>query len=162
MQEITSQNTVTGVKHDQQKDPTELLPTLPLRNVSRVLGFGRGKYGADNWRNGIEYRRLYGATLRHLFAWNDGEDLDPETGLSHIDHALCELLFLSQFIHEGRGELDDRFKVEKPKAKWVNERGLPMEGEPPKNLTYQIYSEQDYKNGYCPVDMIGTKYESIR
>lgn len=154
-QAMTEIANLKGQKDDTLKDPMDLLPMLPLRYVSRVLGFGARKYGPHNWRNGLEYRRLLGATLRHIAAYSDGEDLDPETGESHIDHALCELLFLSQFIHEGRSSLDDRFKgldsngtvreVEKPTVKWVNERGLPMAGEPsgmewlrPENICWQV------------------------
>ena len=97
-----------GLKFDAGKDPMELLDFSALRGVSRVLGFGARKYAAHNWRGGIQYSRLLGATLRHLAAYQQGEDNDPETGLPHIDHALCELMFLSAFIHEGRKELDDR------------------------------------------------------
>lgn len=111
----TQPNKEGGVKHDSLKNPMDLLPMLPLGHVSRVLGFGARKYGPHNWRNGLEYRRLLGATLRHVAAFQDGEDLDEETKLSHIDHAICELLFLSQFIHEGRKELDDRYVPPGPK-----------------------------------------------
>lgn len=113
MESTTSKNTIPaakGIKHDTNRDPMDLLPLLPLRHVSCVLGFGARKYGPDNWRNGLEYRRLLGATLRHLTAFSEGEDLDEETSLSHIDHAICELLFLSHFIHTGRSELDDRYR----------------------------------------------------
>ena len=111
--EISSGQVVTdqqkGLKYDAGKDPMELLDFGALRGVSRVLGFGARKYAAHNWRGGLQYSRLLGATLRHLAAYSQGEDLDPETGLPHIDHALCELMFLSAFIHEGRTELDDRY-----------------------------------------------------
>jgi len=106
----SSQPKGTAKKYDSNKNPMDLLPMLPLGHVSRVLGFGAVKYGPDNWRDGLKYRRLLGATLRHVAAFSDGEDLDEETKLSHIDHAICELLFLSQFIHEGREELDDRYR----------------------------------------------------
>lgn len=101
-----------GLKFDAEKPRVDLLPTFPLMQVAKVLTFGANKYAADNWRAGISYRRLYAATLRHLFAWNDGEDLDPETQLNHIDHAICELLFLRQMI-ESKPELDDRYKETK-------------------------------------------------
>jgi len=98
-----------ALKFDQEKPRMELLPTKPLLGVSRVLTFGAKKYAAHNWRGGFEYSRLIGAALRHITAFNDGEDLDPESGESHIDHALCTLMFLSEQVHAKTGT-DDRYK----------------------------------------------------
>lgn len=100
---------LTGRKDDQDKPRMELLSTAALTGIAEVLTFGAKKYAAHNWRGGIEYSRLIGAALRHITAFNDGEDLDPESGLSHIDHAQCCLHFLSTQIHKGTG-LDDRYK----------------------------------------------------
>lgn len=102
---------LTGRKDDQEKAPLELLSTAAMLGTARVLAFGANKYNAHNWRGGIEYSRLIGAALRHVTAFNDGEDLDPESGLSHIDHAQCCLMFLSEQIKKGTG-LDDRYKRE--------------------------------------------------
>lgn len=99
-----------GIKYDTNKPNTALLPPLSLLGASRVLGMGASKYGPDNWRGGIEYRRLLGAALRHILAYSSGEDTDPESGLSHIHHATVNLMFLGEFIEEGRTELDDRYK----------------------------------------------------
>ena len=98
-----------GKKHDSDKPRVDLLPTFPLVCVGRVLGFGAKKYDAHNWRGGIAYSRLYGAILRHLYAWADGEDTDEETGFNHLDHALTECMFLRQMVKD-RPDLDDRFK----------------------------------------------------
>ena len=37
---------------------------------------------------------LIGATIRHLTAWRSGERLDPESGLPHLAHAACSVLFM--------------------------------------------------------------------
>lgn len=102
-----------GIKHDGAKEPLDLLSTRWLLGVGRVLAHGAKKYGRDNWRKGIHYSRLVAATLRHLLAWNGGEDLDPETGLSHLHHASCSLMFLAE-LYETHAELDDRYRVKKP------------------------------------------------
>jgi hypothetical protein len=47
--------------------------------------------------------------MRHLHAFNDGEDKDPESGLSHLAHASCCLMFLLEF-EKTHQELDDRYK----------------------------------------------------
>lgn len=98
-----------GRKDDQEKIPLGLLSTSWIFGVGKVLGFGARKYAAHNWRNGIALSRLLGACLRHVLAFLGGEDSDPETGLSHLYHASCCLMFASE-IHETRPDLDDRYK----------------------------------------------------
>lgn len=80
--------------------------------IARVLDFGAKKYARDNWRKGggLTQCRVIAAALRHIAAYREGEELDPETGLSHLAHAACELLFALTFALEGRG--DDRWCVE--------------------------------------------------
>lgn len=100
-----------GSKNDTEKTPLELLPTLPLWQIADVLAFGAKKYERWNWRRGLRWSRLYGAALRHLTAWADGEDLDEESGLHHVAHAACCLVFLLEMLE--RPELDDRWKEAK-------------------------------------------------
>jgi hypothetical protein len=97
-----------GQKKGAGKLPLELLPVDVLVEVAKVLQFGSKKYAANNWRGGIKYSRVFGATMRHLFAWWLGEDNDAETGLSHLAHALCEISFLLAYSLRSRTELDDR------------------------------------------------------
>ena len=83
-----------GVKYDSKKPKMNLLPPKAIVEVAKVLTFGAQKYGPENWKEleDLQNRYLAGA-LRHIFAHMDGEQLDPETGLSHMAHALCCLLF---------------------------------------------------------------------
>lgn len=102
-------NKPTGLKYDSGKPRMELLPTIALEEVAKVLTFGANKYGAWNWAGGIVYSRLIGAALRHIFAWIRGENLDPESGLSHLAHAACCILMIIHFIKADRAQLDDRY-----------------------------------------------------
>jgi hypothetical protein len=102
---------MTATKHDQSKVRVDLLPTKPLLMISEVLGFGAEKYAAHNWRGGFEQSRLIGAAMRHLLAYNDGEDTDPESGLSHLAHLGCCVLFLLEHQATGIGT-DDRYRKE--------------------------------------------------
>ena len=101
-----------GTKADAGKLGTHLLPTRPLEAVARVLDFGAKKYAPDNWRKGIAYTRVYGAVLRHLWAWWRGESTDVESGQPHLACAMCELAFLLEYElspdTERRGRCDDR------------------------------------------------------
>lgn len=100
---------MSGTKHDQGKPRWDLLPTQPLGAIAQVLTFGAEKYDAHDWRAGFDYSRLIGAAYRHLSAYNDGEDTDPESGLSHLAHLGCCVLFLLEQEAKGTGT-DDRYK----------------------------------------------------
>lgn len=97
-----------GLHKDEGKAPLALVPRSLLEAVSRVLEFGARKYKADNWRLGIEWRRVAGSLLRHTFAWLEGEDKDPESGLSHLAHAATNVAFLLEYERTHQ-ELDDRY-----------------------------------------------------
>ena len=86
--------TYKGIKYDGEKPKMNLLPPKAIVEVAKVLTFGAEKYDAENWRKLDDLQNRYTAgALRHIFAHMDGENLDPETGLSHMAHALCCLLF---------------------------------------------------------------------
>ena len=95
------------MKFDTEKNRVELLPVEALEEIGLALTFGAEKYEPWNWKKGFAWSRLIGSTLRHLFAWMRGEDKDPESGLSHLAHAGCCILFLITHEKLGLGE-DDR------------------------------------------------------
>ena len=83
-----------AIKHDIGKTRYDLLPPEALEAVARVLTFGAKKYGDRNWEKGLDYDRIFAAAQRHMWAHHGGEKLDPESGLSHLAHAACNLAFL--------------------------------------------------------------------
>ncbi len=86
-----------GVKYDQDKPRYELLPIMPIEETVKVLTYGAKKYADDNWREVSRQRpRYFAAAIRHIFAWWQGEELDPESGLPHLAHAMCCLIFLME------------------------------------------------------------------
>ncbi len=87
---------VEGVarKYDESKVQLELLSVPALMAIGQVMTFGARKYEAHNWRKGFKWSRLLGASLRHIFAYMSGENTDPESGLSHLAHAGCCIMFL--------------------------------------------------------------------
>jgi len=91
------------------KPGLHLLPTLPLEEIAKVLDFGTKKYGEENWRLGLPWKRCMGSCLRHIFAWMRSEDLDSESNLHHLAHAGCNILFILEWIFQNKGE-DDRYK----------------------------------------------------
>lgn len=96
-----------GTKHDQEKVRLDLLPWEALWEVGKVLTFGVHKYEAHNWRRGFDWSRLYGAAIRHLSQWYTRQGPDSDTGLSHLSHCACMVLFLLTHELLGLGT-DDR------------------------------------------------------
>ena len=89
---------VEGVKFDHEKPQWGLMPWKALSQVVDVLTYGAKKYAPDNWKKVPNARQRYiDASFRHLTAYASGEKNDSETGLSHLAHAMCCLLFLLAF-----------------------------------------------------------------
>ncbi|MQQ09118.1 hypothetical protein GFB49_11685 [Epibacterium sp. SM1979] len=91
-----------------EKIPFACLPIAVLAEDAVAHGEGALKYGRHNWRNGDVLASTYfAATLRHLFAWFEGEDIDPDSGLSHLTKARASLGVLRDAQIQGRA-IDDR------------------------------------------------------
>lgn len=97
-----------GTKHDNDKLRYDLIPADAREEVAKVYTFGANKYNDRNWEKGLMYHRPYGAVHRHISAWWMREDLDDETHIHHLAHAICELEFLLAFELRKMKHLDDR------------------------------------------------------
>lgn len=105
-----------GIKYDGEKPRMHLLPPKAIIEVAKVLTFGANKYDEENWKKleNLQSRYTSGA-LRHIFAHMDGEDLDSESNVSHLAHAICCLLFKLEI------ELEDAKNKEK-ESRELNEQ----------------------------------------
>lgn len=106
---ISSEPVSTGRKDDSAKSRVDLVDPEFIEGIGNVLKFGADKYAAHNWRGGISFSRLLGATLRHAFAILRGEDVDSESKLPHVYHLGCSVMFLAWMMNH-RKDLDDRYK----------------------------------------------------
>jgi len=94
-----------GRKFDGEKPRMYLLPPKAIKEVAKVLTFGAQKYDEDNWKKLDNLQNRYtGASLRHIFAIMEGEELDPETECYHEAHAICCLLFKLEAKLEARSK----------------------------------------------------------
>lgn len=88
-----------------------MLSCVPMNVVAEMgLGMAEGmsKYGRHNFRAiGVRSSVYFDATMRHLIAWWEGEDIDPDSGLSHITKAMVSLAVLRDAQMQGKCE-DDR------------------------------------------------------
>jgi len=91
-----------------RKPPLHLIPPAAEIAESVVMALGAEKYGTANWRTTKIRASVYiAAARRHLLQWFDGEDDDPESGISHLAHARASLGILLDAIATGNA-IDDR------------------------------------------------------
>ena len=99
-----------GVKFDSGKRRVDLVPTEAINALADILTAGAVKYGAHNWRKGMDWSRVYGAAQRHLLAFWGGDDIDDESGMPHLWHALTNIAFLVSYQALSAGR-DDRWRL---------------------------------------------------
>ncbi len=103
-----------ATRYDSGKANWALMPFEAIEEILKVLEFGALKYDGWNFAKGagMKWTRVSNSLLRHVFAWVRGEDKDPESGLSHLGHIGCNVIFLIYYMKYGEvyGAGDDRFK----------------------------------------------------
>lgn len=89
---------IEGFKLDSEKLRWDLLPITEIEEVVKILTFGAKKYADNNWQIVPNAReRYYAALMRHVVLYRKGEQIDPESGVSHLAHAMCNMVFLMWF-----------------------------------------------------------------
>ena len=87
-----------GLKFDKGKLRYSLIPPEATKAIAEVLTFGAQKYAPNSWQSVPNaHERYLDALMRHLEAYRAGELTDPESGLPHMSHLLCNAAFLSYF-----------------------------------------------------------------
>jgi len=90
-----------GMRFNAEKMPLETIPLHLLEDCARVFdGVTKREvkpYPMWNWAKGMPWSVPYACMLRHLAAWYRGEDNDPETGINHLGHVMCNLLMLTHY-----------------------------------------------------------------
>lgn len=103
-----------------KKVPIHVIPQQVLGEIGLALLEGSLKYGSYNWRvAGVRASVYFNAQVgRHLSAFWEGEDIDAESGLSHITKAIAGLMVLRDSMIQGNWN-DDR--PPKGKQGWIQE-----------------------------------------
>lgn len=76
------------------KPELSLVPLGLLTGCARVMAFGAKKYSRNNYRKGFTDSSLMDCLLRHAAKYANGEELDDESGLCHLDHVAANIGFL--------------------------------------------------------------------
>jgi hypothetical protein len=99
----------SGARYNDGKADLSLIPLDLLEGEARVWMYGEKKYARFNWMKGMKWSIPLACMLRHLAAWQRGEDIDPESSEPHLSHVACNLRML-QYYAAHYAEGDDRFK----------------------------------------------------
>lgn len=90
------------------KAPLSTVPANVLAEIGVAMLEGALKYGRHNYRQaGVRASVYYDALMRHIMAWWEGEDIDPDSGVPHIVKAIATLVVLRDADFRGMLE-DDR------------------------------------------------------
>lgn len=109
-----------------RKAPLSTVPMGVVAEVGVAMLEGAAKYGRHNYRGvGVRASVYFDATMRHLVAWWEGEDKDPDSGLSHITKALVSLAVLRDAQMQGKCE-DDRPPASAPFYAELNARSADV------------------------------------
>lgn len=107
-------------KYDGGKPRWDLLPLGQVAKIVNVLTFGLKKYSEESWKKVDQAeKRYYAALMRHMDAWRNGEKIDSESGLSHLAHASCCLIFLMWFADNPQKEELEMKKIKTKDVKIV-------------------------------------------
>lgn len=100
----TNPKDALGIK----KVPLHCLPMKPLLEVGLAMMEGGRKYGAHNYRKmGVRSSVYFDAAIRHLIAWWEGEDIDPDSGIHHLMKLAADMFVIRDAMYMGNCE-DDR------------------------------------------------------
>lgn len=99
------------------KVPLSVIPLTVIAELGLAMLEGARKYGRHNYRRaGVRASVYVDATFRHIAAFWEGEDIDPDSGLSHITKAIASLTVLRDSMIRENWQ-DDR--PPRVKAGWL-------------------------------------------
>lgn len=109
--ETIETDAATGGRKARKLAQFSLIPSRPLWKIAEVFGMGASKYDPDNWRRSYKWSWSIDSLHRHINLFEQGQDLDPDSGLPHLAHAAVHCMFLLEWM-ETHPETDNRSKYE--------------------------------------------------
>lgn len=119
--DVNSNEKGSGARYNDNKPDFSLIPLWTLEDEAKVWAYGAKKYKAWNWAKGMPWSVPFACAMRHLSAWQRGEDIDKESGQPHLAHVMCNLRMLTLYTHT-YPEGDDR-----PPREFMYKQLDPME-----------------------------------
>ena len=107
IQETTPELKEQALRYNSDKLPFDELDPLFLEEMFKVIQYGQKKYARLNWLKGAPATQFFGCIMRHMLQWWKGEEIDAESGISHLSHVACNIMML-QYNLRKKPENDDR------------------------------------------------------
>lgn len=107
---------MAGIKKDKNKPKVSLIPPIAILEMAKSFTYGAQKYSPDNYKKGINFRRLIDAAYRHILSIADGVDVDEESGNLHAASVMSNMAMLI-YMMKHKPEMDDRYKKKNAKTK---------------------------------------------
>ena len=82
-----------AARFNEGKPQWSLIHFKSLEPMIRVLEFGTLKYAPRNWQKSMPLDKILESMQRHLAALFDGEEVDSESGISHMGHIQANAMF---------------------------------------------------------------------
>lgn len=129
-----------------RKAPMSTVPANVMAEVGVAMLEGACKYGRSNYRvAGVRSSVYYDAVIRHLFSWWEGEDIDPDSGMSHITKAITSLVVLRDAMIQDMATDDRPPRSKKFYAELNEAAGAIIDRHSDKSPRH--YTIEDSKNG---------------
>lgn len=135
------------------KVPMSTVPAPVLMEVGLAMMEGARKYGRHNYRAaGVRASIYYDALMRHVTAWWEGEDIDPDSGLSHLVKAIACMVVLRDSMQRGNWVDDRPPSVEPGWQKRLNEIASEIIAKYPEAVAAHTEAERKRKEREAKVD----------
>lgn len=105
-----------GIKNDEHKPDMTDIPMEAMWEMGAAFSHGAKKYHKNNYRNGMKVSRQLAAAIRHLYQHLGGINIDSESGVSHLGHAMASIA-MAIYTLNNHPEMDDRHPADVAKHK---------------------------------------------
>lgn len=119
---VKSSNKPLAFRYNENKPRFDLIEYDLLEPMAIVLGFGAQKYDVWNWKQGLHASTNIASLMRHLAALQSGEEYDKESGIHHIGHMMCNLLFLADTYKNHRSLIDTLQQTKLEFPGWIKKK----------------------------------------
>jgi hypothetical protein len=147
MSKLSNPKDAVGVR----KVSFSVVPQNVMAEVAVGMMEGAAKYGRHNYRGvGVRHSVYYDATRRHIDAFWEGQDTDPDSGLSHLTKAICSLLVWRDSCARGN-DVDDRPPPAGDYLTELNKRaGEILDRHADKNPKHWTHADDAQTRNYLP------------
>jgi len=145
-----------GLRFNEGKTRHDLVPQYAQEQYAKVLTKGAEKYAERNWELGMRWSKVTASLKRHIAAFEQGEDYDPEDGLLHMAHAMTNAAFLTEYYkiypqgddrpHKYLSNVKIGLDIDEVLADWTGAWSKKFGYDIPKNWNFSYDNHEHFKS----------------